>query len=144
LDIFFEGRPKNITLEEVEDIIDFCIKKLIPELYHGISIDVSFSNLKAQKKEGYAFCHDIDDLMFDIELDRDLSRSNMISTLCHELVHIKQFARGELCFLEGNEILWQDNLYNFDDMDYYDYPWEWEAYGREVGLKAKYLEAFNN
>lgn len=158
MDIWFDGTPTKIDVEEVGDIIEFCARKLLPEIADDLAIDVTFSNLKSKNKEGFAACVDIEELQFDIELERTLSRSTMISTICHEMVHVKQTARGELemgtkaisraDFADGIEMVavgtWNGEEYIVNDDTYYDLPWEIEAYGREVGLKARYLKGFNN
>lgn len=78
---------------------------------------------------------------------------NIISTLAHELVHVKQFARNELGQLWEVETFfgpsciarWQGSHWSAKQRedDYYDSPWEIEAYGREVGLYRRWEEYKN-
>ena len=152
MDIWFDGEPQRIDLDEVEDIIAFCAEMLLPEIADDLCFEVTFSNMRKQGKHGFAWCSDIEELHFDIELEKSLSRDKMISTICHEMVHVKQTARGELemynkpslrgefvCF-EGVGI-WNGDEYIVNEDTYYDLPWEIEAYGREVGLRVRYLES---
>lgn len=73
----------------------------------------------------------------------------MIKTLAHEMVHVKQHAKNELVsgvwgITRGGIKMsskWQGKVWkpkNKEDA-YYDSPWEIEAYGREVGLYQKWL-----
>lgn len=65
---------------------------------------------------------------------------NYLRTLAHELVHVKQFAKGELRQLPStnNEICkWQGKRYQWE-MHYWDRPWEIDAHGREKGLVIDY------
>jgi len=68
---------------------------------------------------------------------------NIMRDLCHELVHVKQYARGELRDLatctvfRGERSPYPEKQ---TDVDYYLSKWEVEAYGLERGLYAR-LEA---
>jgi len=75
--------------------------------------------------------------------------SDMIRTLGHEMVHVKQHAKNELksgiliptrgglkmtCRWQGE--IWKPKA---KEHHYFDPPWEIEAYGREVGLFQKWI-----
>jgi hypothetical protein len=75
---------------------------------------------------------------------------NMIKALCHEMVHVKQFAKNELgrdYFVarrgKGPQLLtrWQGKIWYPKKKEdaYWDSPWEIEAYGREIGLYQKWV-----
>jgi hypothetical protein len=72
---------------------------------------------------------------FLIELHPGIGSRRILETLAHEMVHVKQFA-----YNETNEKLsrWQGTKINPEQVDYFDHPWEIEAYGKEVGLFTKY------
>lgn len=59
---------------------------------------------------------------------------NWLSTLAHEMVHVRQFARGEL---NSNMTQWKSNKY-CDNIEYWDQPWEKEA----RRLQGKLVEEF--
>ena len=74
----------------------------------------------------------------------------MIKTLGHEMVHVKQHAKNEL---SGGHMIptrgglkmlskWKGELWRPRGKEdaYYDSPWEIEAYGREVGLYQRYFQ----
>jgi len=81
------------------------------------------------------------------------STSEMIKTLAHEMVHVKQHAKNELqngiivpargglqMLSKWKGELWRPGRY---EHPYFDSPWEVEAYGREVGLYHRYVEFKN-
>ena len=61
---------------------------------------------------------------------------NWLSVLAHELVHVKQFARGELSM---NMEQWKSRLY-CGNIDYWNQPWEREA----RRLQGRLLEDYTN
>jgi len=78
-------------------------------------------------------------------LPEEISLVNYLRTIAHEMVHIKQFAKGELRQLPStnNEICkWHGSRYEWE-MHYWDRPWEIEAHGREKGLVIDYGKAHN-
>ena len=72
---------------------------------------------------------------FEIELNYNVSGPDILRTLAHELVHIKQFVYGET-----NERLtrWKGERVDSDTIDYWVQPWEVEAHGYEAGLFTKF------
>jgi len=68
---------------------------------------------------------------FLIELHPYISGKEILKTLAHEFVHVKQYVYGEL---NEEQTQWQGQSFDSDAVDYYELPWEIEAYGREAGL----------
>ena len=58
------------------------------------------------------------------------------------MVHVKQYATGELRdALRGPTLhRWRNKPYDAKVVDYWDHPWEIEAYGREYGLYLRFRE----
>lgn len=88
---------------------------------------------------------------FTIGLKRQDDLEEMIKTLGHEMVHVKQHARNEL---QGGVMIptkgglrmtsrWMGEIWKPKAREdhYFDSPWEIEAYGREVGLYQKWVAA---
>lgn len=65
-------------------------------------------------------CEAIDNRHFIIDV---ALFGNWLSTLAHEMVHVKQFAKGEL---DPALSRWKSNKY-CDKIEYWDQPWEKEA-----------------
>ena len=79
-------------------------------------------------------------IQFEIDLEQELlfDHKELMTTVAHEMVHIKQFATGELrnC---PRSIKYRNKYYRMKDgqidlTKYRDYPWEIEAYESEVTL----------
>ena len=82
------------------------------------------------------------------DYDRELGDTEwghrVLKVLAHELVHVKQYIRGELSWREAG-LHWKG--VNFDTnnlMDYYELPFEIEAHGREYGLLVGFLVMWND
>jgi hypothetical protein len=72
---------------------------------------------------------------FKIEIHPWIGAREILATLAHEMVHVKQYVYGEI-----NDQLscWRGAKVDSDTLDYYEHPWELDAYSREVGLFTKY------
>jgi hypothetical protein len=72
---------------------------------------------------------------FEIELHSGIGGYDILKTLAHEMVHVKQYVYGET-----NESLtrWKGQRVDSDTIDYWVQPWEVEAHGYEAGLFTKF------
>ena len=54
---------------------------------------------------------------------------------------MKQWVKGEMYeYTIPNIVRFIKTKYDMNDMDYYDYPWEIEAFGRQLGLFVRWCE----
>jgi hypothetical protein len=61
--------------------------------------------------------------------------------LAHEMVHVKQFALGELVWTEKNlHPKWFGKKIDYEATSYWDLPYEVEAHGREKGLVYQWCD----
>ena len=125
-----------------ESIIKYCLKKLTPRISRDLDITVKFKKLDGV----YGYCLSNEDFTtdrprtFEIEIDRSLRLRRLLETVAHEMVHVKQYARGEL--YQGVRIAkhrWKGKWVS-NNIDYWDQPWEIEAHGREAGLFIRWAE----
>jgi hypothetical protein len=74
-------------------------------------------------------------ISFLIEVYRD-TEEEMLKTLAHEMVHVLQYARGEL-----NEEMtyWRGKKVNSDLIPYNQQPWEIEAETKGIQLYEKFM-----
>lgn len=88
---------------------------------------------------GYASVEDINltkkPKEFLIEVHSKIGAPDILKTIAHEMVHIKQYACGEL---DETLMSWKGKRVDSDSLDYYDHPWEIEAHGLEVSLFSKF------
>jgi len=65
----------------------------------------------------------------------------LIQTLCHELVHVVQYAQRRMRCLSGSyAVAWGKEHYNTQEIAYDDRPWEIEAFELEEMLYSKVKE----
>lgn len=117
--------------EIVKNTIHWCIQKLLPRV-RTLEIEVELTKCNAY---GYVLCTD-NHKSFEIEIRKGMKLYDIISTVCHEMVHVKQYYRKELAHA-GKEHTWKRKSYS--DLSYADQPWEKEAFKLEEGLA---LECF--
>lgn len=89
---------------------------------------------------------------FEIRLKvaKSRSKADILKTLAHELVHVKQYAKNELFdHIKAGVVTYQKVRYYIDTIDYYAQPWEIEAFAKQESLYAIYekselFKRFNN
>ena len=78
---------------------------------------------------------------YTIELDSSVSLRNILINLAHEMVHVKQWVKGEMYeYTNPNLVRFMKKKVDISNMNYYDYPWEIEAFGRQLGLFVRMCE----
>lgn len=79
---------------------------------------------------------------FIIEISNKVKGEEFIKTVAHELVHVKQYVKGELKqrYKPHFHFLWYNNVVKITDDNYYNSPWEVEA--RE--WEEKLFDLFQN
>lgn len=77
--------------------------------------------------------------MFLIVLKKKKSISSMLTTLAHEMVHVKQYA---YCELSENHYMWEGKDYS--KKSYFQLPWEQQAMMLEHFLYRLYKEQYGH
>ena len=115
-----------------------------------ISIHLIFCKDLCKKEFVYGDCGWEDDSspprLFTIRIDSSMTRFQQFTTLSHELVHMKQFAKGELYdYTYRPEITrWKRRKINVEKTDYKDLPWEKEAYKLQRNLIISWAKETGN
>jgi hypothetical protein len=74
-------------------------------------------------------------------IDSGLDMERLVLTLAHEMVHVKQYARGQIKHkLGGKTYYWMGKPIR---KQYYDQPWEVEAFSKERVLANKIFQIVN-
>ena len=119
---------------------------MTPRMLENIFIRIKFKKLDAH---GYAsvteFSPSNKPREFEIELHPGIGAKEILKTLAHEMVHVRQYALGDVNIKctrwKGSKV---------EAPDYWTEPWEIEAYGMSRGLFTKFVskerlwEVFNN
>lgn len=118
-------------------------------LCNVLDVTIALSNT-IQDQGWIGSCIHLDDSQrprdFLIELDAYLSNRYLLLTLAHEIVHVKQYARGELKQRSSNVYKWDKKTYHVNETwnpKYNRLPWEIEARGMEEILLVEWAEHKN-
>lgn len=145
------GCPDNNFRPWVKKAVTFYGESLIPNknLRNHIGLLVRFSDKLEEQAfssiDGYTVSGKPREFL--IEIHSGLGAPETLKTLAHEMVHIKQYVNRELSDYWPKKTKrtskvterWKGKNYNSDKMDYYSFPWEIEAYGREEGLYRNFM-----
>ena len=142
--IKIKGQHKQVQPRVIRRALQYFAKDLLPRQHTGIQIDLEFITglTRRDSTDGQVtwLGTAVRPRRFCMELDSDLSLKRLINILAHEMVHVKQFATGELIDNpSGKTVKWQGKRMTMrDDDGYWTLPWEIEAYGRQPGLYARF------
>jgi hypothetical protein len=131
--------------ELTESLSEYVASKIMPRLNQKIFIHFEFVRNLVKDESVYGDCMYIDDDIrlhreFLIRLDSGITMQRLLLTVAHEMVHVKQYARNELCSVyKMGKIRFKNKYFSFNTI-YWDTPWEIEAHGREQGLYIQWLE----
>ena len=117
------GRSKQRSA--VYKAAEFAWDYLMPRIRN---CDIWIELKKVDGADGY--CLQTDTREFEVEIDRRLQGYDFLTTVFHEMVHVKQGVRKE----------WQFNEVSYKtDEEYRNLPWEVEAYR----VQEEILEAWH-
>ena len=143
--LHIKGSNKKVR-KVVEQAAWYYAEKLMGKRLLGnleITINLKKNLLTKEGNEGTAIWED-DNLRpkeFTITLDSTCTIRNILITLAHEMVHVKQWAKGEMYeYAEQDMVRFNKTKFNLADINYWDYPWEIEAFGRQLGLFVRFCE----
>ena len=100
--LFISGnRPKQYTKQELKYACQWFAKHLINKrLRDKICVDIILSDKLVKEDKCYGLCSPEDfayrHKFFSIHIDSTISKRMMLRTICHELVHVSQYARARL------------------------------------------------
>ena len=93
----------------------------------NILVEIKLTKDLKQKEQAYGYCHITDDNLnrpreFMIELDTSMKHpfDQILTWLAHEMVHLKQFVRGELFDYATGRVQWKTR--SFGRLDHDDQP----------------------
>lgn len=112
---------KKFQRDVAETVVLQMIDTLMPRM-RTLEITV---NIKKLTGDAVGWCMQEDtNREFTIDVANNLSLKDFVTTVCHEMVHVKQYARNEMdCY----GVKWKKKVIP-EGTNYYDLPWEREAY----------------
>tara|TARA_R110000868_G_C10553774_1_gene736159 strand:+ start:60 stop:488 length:429 start_codon:yes stop_codon:yes gene_type:complete len=125
---------KGKSSKKFDRYIQNCLNHLIPyPIEKDVDLLIRFKKHLKNENTGQAI-GDTNEVTVDIarfqELDdgtmKRLTLNEMAQNLAHELVHAKQFILGEI---NSTDYIWKK--IDYSECNYWEQPWEVEAYHRE-------------
>tara|TARA_R100001463_G_scaffold32217_1_gene72363 strand:+ start:354 stop:860 length:507 start_codon:yes stop_codon:yes gene_type:complete len=159
--IHAKGLDKTFRLA-MYGMTEYCMVKLIPSKRLRKNLEINI-HMRPHAESGEAMLDEFADRRrprsFRVILDRSKMEFNdsgeertdaevaleILKTLGHELVHVKQYAKGELTTDRTGALRYNGVHYYVNNLlEYFDLPYEIEAYGREKGLLVGFLAIWKN
>ena len=124
-------------------VITHCIEQLLPR-HRTLWIEVEFKNLSKDEVLGY--CYQTDHHMYNIELEKYQIVYDLITTVCHEMVHVKQGVRGELTEKHLRQYWKGEAVKSVLTTNHLGpkVPWEREAWDKQYPLAHSYIRGTGN
>ena len=121
------------------DCVRHSFNELLPRI-RKIDIQVKLKKNLYHNRGLYGLMDMEDNRSFRLEVDYS-DMDEMISTIMHEMVHVKQYLRKELVQLK-DVYLWKNVAFGKYAVDYRHRPWEFEAYNIEEELVKSFKERY--
>ena len=97
----------------------------------NIHLSVSFSANIPEEQAGATYCVDSPSSntyqVIRVWIDARLVKRQQRLVLAHEMIHVKQYAKGELVVISKEEIIWKGKKWWYLGVDQHRTPWEYEA-----------------
>jgi len=119
--------------ELAHQVVQHCVNRLMPTLRRlDITVAIrSLTDLHARYgKDLYATCEETDHREYLITVDRQLKPNTFVRYLCHEMVHVMQYATGSLQESQGagDTVIWKGRQCAESSYSYAEQPWERQAF----------------
>ena len=138
MELIITGSTKKVR-EAVADVAYFVHKKLMPR-QKNITVTIELKRNLAEKEGAFGWCMDEGDKEYTVTVDSSQDLPTLLQTVCHEMVHVKQYARGEHTQLARGVFRWKRRYYSLDT-EYDKQPWEKEAFKLEGPLFEEYVNS---
>jgi len=136
-----------IITEHLKDLATFILKKFFTDkTIKNLDITVIFKKDLFKDDGIYGSCvwEDVHykPRKFTIEIDPEQRLHVLLNCFAHEMVHVKQWAKGEYYQSLRNSKVYFFNKKAVDTnrISYWDQPWEIEAHGRAFGIIVQWAK----
>jgi hypothetical protein len=133
--IFAVDMRKSDRKDFIEGVVTLFIRELKLE---SSKVQLAIFTKKGFEKETGAagMVYPYGKSIITMDIDSQLSPERLVDVLSHEMVHVKQIAKGQLKY-KGKKLYWKGNYVNHKKLSYYDHPWEHEAWKNQKILASK-------
>lgn len=122
----------------INDAFDFAVDYLMPKK-QNLDIEITLKSLE-DHTDGYHLF--VEKGYHEVEIQKGMSKEDMLTALFHEMVHVRQYERGHL---KDNGIVktWkgEEYIYIYNTVEQYmAFPWEEEAYRLQEEMVTKWIQ----
>lgn len=115
-------KPRILSLALLDEALIFATEFLDIDP----SLEIDFSE---EFNGNCGFCDIDEEDNIIVSINPRMTIKEIVATLFHELVHAKQYIKGELVNRDGKPSKWRGKIFqNHFSIPYIDLPWEKEAY----------------
>lgn len=140
MEIEISGYKNETKKAAIRACVSWLIRDLKLEKNHGL-IHIVLKNQKQMPDLGQM--EEVLPGYYVLVLRSNLSIVQTLQTICHEMVHVYQHAKGLFKIPEcKTHYLWKGKKYETDH-PYYERPWEIQAFEKEVLLFRRATEFFS-
>ncbi len=110
------------------------------DVREDVYVSVGFTPDLSKKMQGVTFYLNLSGAsacpIIKVLIDSRMSSAKQKLVLAHEMIHVKQYVKGELLVLNKRQVLWKGRKHNYQPDNRQKAPWELEAYKKD-NLLAK-------
>ena len=137
------GSSDSVTIsKQVAQYIEYL------DIRENVRLAVIFSRTMSHNYAGITICANGEDwknnigyLNIKVYLDARQPKFLQRIVLAHEMIHVKQYAKGELVVTNRREVMWKGQKYSSHNAEHNDpRPWEREAYRNDTRLVKYWKE----
>ena len=113
-----------------------------------VYLTVVFTPQMPEKLEGITLCVSPsapnDSQFIKVKINARLGKKQQEIMLAHEMVHVKQYAKGELIVNTDQQVIWKGRKYFYQPAARQHLPWENEAFQQDNRLTIQWKEYLKN
>lgn len=121
--------------KKVTDAAYYAYLQLLPRRRKPVWVEINIDRID---KEFEGLCYENTEDEYVIEISNKIKSEDLITAIFHEMIHMKQGIKRELTEKQGKQY-WKGE--DHSDTEYYDQPWEIEAYQLQEKLLEKYKKS---
>ena len=124
----------GLSMDFLDEVLDFG------QYYLGLDSDfiIKLVFLSDLGKQVWGYCNGLEDEDYVIEISSNINTSDMVETIFHELVHVKQIIDGRL---DEDGRTWKGKTYDTTKTPYKELPWEIEAFRLQRLMTKEFFSA---
>ena len=103
--------------------------------------DLLFSILEGAKVDAFVY-YDSKFRIYNIFVDKHLSRDKLMLIIAHESVHIAQYRNRDLINLDGTMVIYRGDTLDVSTLNYHERPWEIEAFEKQEEIYQHLIHTF--